>query len=1088
MIMMMASSASSSLVAASDEDDRVSANGFSPDDNYNINNSSIRHLEEGRQHNKNDNSKDGCSTAAVEESSARQLDTSDVSSSQREAVALLAFNKARFEQHKSSSSSSSTSGRIVIGGTSKNNISSRTTATTSSSSASVMLPSDFRTPQNLTNNDDGVHKNNASKTEEAPSKPPRQHSPGGSSNNTANDIDEISLNSDDLQNTGGFDGSMSSDFLKEESSNKLKTNNNRHRPNSSSHSNSSSNNRLYGSRKSNNFSHSNGNNDDNNHHHNGRRIKNNYKSSSDNNNIKTTVTTVGHGRRIRHSSSSITSTGSSESNNHNNGTKIMSSLSGLSLSGLFNPISKRRQQQQQRNTTASSSPLHSSSATTSYNNKSFGLVRNNNGKQEQMQQQQQRLRQLHHQQNESINHNSSFDNSSWKGSSATGSILNPMKKNHSRVSWQIRHEDLEEELALSLPGGGGGGAAAAASKPNINNTSSSSSKKNSSWTITDLESLMTNSPTIGGCGDSSGSGGDALFQIGSSSAKSVLTPIEQQLWASMLQLATLNEVNGDHVGGTDYSLPAKSIQDAMSLAAAAVLQTDPIVGGDASPRGTKGVKPSSRSGTDGDRVESMELNRAKSSAAPTIEESSSLNQHPLQSSSPLPSQAPPPQLSTEITLPSTEVAVTTLAYQEVEDYRERLRRKREEMEGIDSSFTSQQQQPSPTDLNAILLENATNINNAVLLQRALYALRIHRGSLTGGNNAIDASSNVIGDASGDRTTSSTSDDQNPSRSNSLLCIRSRSEHSGLDQLALNHFLTLSSSVRSSGTAGSGSNNNSTWGGAAQAAAASLAGNDQPPSPFSSIVGQQRHSDLVTPQVGAYHQNEPAPLLFRRTFAHPNRRENRQATRRATLDILQRQRMSNATDGSSVGEEEEQQYQPHYQNDGSLEVDLVGSLNSDHQSNNEQSENMDEEFANSLQYSPTHHHTAADNSSITAQVTPYNPDDEGYNRRLLGTLLESTQSQQSTSSMNSNPRNILLTAQASVRRQSLRARQMIHAVLVSDEVVQAVEAEHIPNGDRIVFPNDLEQMDMMEELLEEKEEEVRMTEERYRRREQFGWLL
>eukprot|EP00984_Skeletonema_dohrnii_P017322 scaffold7864_cov122-Skeletonema_dohrnii-CCMP3373.AAC.12 len=146
--------------------------------------------------------------------------------------------------------------------------------------------------------------------------------------------------------------------------------------------------------------------------------------------------------------------------------------------------------------------------------------------------------------------------------------------------------------------------------------------------------------------------------------------------------------------------------------------------------------------------------------------------------------------------------------------------------------------------------------------------------------------------------------------------------------------------------------------------------------------------------------------------------------------------------------------------------------------------MDEAFANTLQYPPSH--SDAPENSITAQVTPYNPD-ESYNRRHLGTLLESTQSQQSTSSTNTD-RRALFGAQSSVRRQSRRALQMIQAVLVSDEIVEAVEAEHIPNGeDGFLFPNDLERMDMMEELLEEKEEEARMIEDRYRRRERV-WMV
>jgi len=90
----------------------------------------------------------------------------------------------------------------------------------------------------------------------------------------------------------------------------------------------------------------------------------------------------------------------------------------------------------------------------------------------------------------------------------------------------------------------------------VRTSSSNSSKRNSSWTITDLECL-TNSPP-GAIGSGNGGGGDAssLFQIGSysCSARSILTPEEQQLWTSMLQLAnlssaTLNEVSCSGGGG-----------------------------------------------------------------------------------------------------------------------------------------------------------------------------------------------------------------------------------------------------------------------------------------------------------------------------------------------------------------------------------------------------------------------------------------------------------------------------------------------------------------------------------------------------------
>lgn len=1043
----------------------LSSSGFEDHDHLNMfaaaandgnDNNSLQLLEEGLSDN------------IIDESSGAQQQQND--RSQQEAVALLAFNKA-FEQNKSSSSSSS----LSIDASSENNTPSRTAT---SSSASAILQASHG---GIIHKDDSTH---ATIKVEAPSSKPMQHSPGSNDNND-ND-DDISLNSADLQSPGGFDGSMSiSDFLMDDNSPP--------KPNNSHHTHGSS--QFDGSSKSS-FN-----------------IDKTFKSSNVNN-IK------GGARRIqqhRHSSS-ITSTGSSgvvgESSNHSNSSnKFMSSLSGL-----FKPISKRRreQHQQQREQqvfqgNTAISPL--SSLATSYDTKSFGLIRNNatsRQKQLHQQQQQQRLRQQQQQHDNN-------DSNSWKGSSAlsittcnstTGnsSILNPLKKKHSRVSWQIRDDDLEKDLSFATAGGSK--PSFFGSKPSFFGSSSNSSaatpssrpsKRNSSWTITDLECL-TNNNSPNNIAEGGGGGYEGDDSSSSQFQKSILTPEEQHLWASMLQLANMsgttlsNDVNGGKVSSGDTVdaleessalTKTKSIQDAMNVAAAAILQTDAAMG-----RDTVGDDA-----LDGDRVEGMTmiLSRGKSLAAPV--EGSSLN-NPPRSASPPSSQAPPPQqppsLSTDIT-PATAVTVTTLAYQEVEEYRERLRRKREEMEGIDSSSSSQQQQQQqqeqspPTelsDLNSLLLENATNINNAVLLQRALYALRIHRGSLMDGNNAIDTSSNnnnVNGDAS----------DQPTSLSR---CRFSRSEHSGLDHLALNHLLTLSSSVRSSGTAGSGSgrNSNSTWRTAAQAAAASLTRSSQPPSPPPAVSTaadnvQRRHTLLGT-QPGAYCDPNPAPLLFRRTFANPNRRESRQAARRNTLDALNSQRTSNATtdSGSSVGYQQQQQDQ---QNQPQLQHRRTSSLDSGPSSaanNNDSENNMDEEFANTLQYPPTHND--APENSITAQVTPYNPD-ESYNRQHLGTLLESTQSQQSTSSINTHTdRRALFGAQSSFRRQSRRALQMIQAVLVSDEIVEAVEAEHIPNGeDGFLFPNDLERMDMMEELLEEKEEEARMIEDRYRRRERV-WMV
>eukprot|EP00984_Skeletonema_dohrnii_P017323 scaffold7864_cov122-Skeletonema_dohrnii-CCMP3373.AAC.13 len=910
----------------------------------NGNDNSLQLLEEGLSDNIIDN------PTHDNESSCAQQQQHD--RSQQEAVALLAFNKA-FEQNKSSSSSSSTSS-INIGASSKHNTPSRTaTSLSSSSSASAILQASHG---GIIHTDGGKNDStHATIKVEAPFSKPMQHSSDSTANDDNNDDDDISLNSADLQSPGGFDGSMSiSDFLMDDSP---KPNNT---PNGSS--------QLFDDGNSSSKSSFN--------------IDKTFKSSNVNN--------IKMGGRIRHSRS-ITSTGSSGGGGESNHNKFMSSLSGL-----FKPISKRRreqhQQQQQQQVfqgNTAISPL--SSSATSYDTKSFGLIRNNNtSRQKQLHQQRLRQQQQQHDNNDSNN-----NNNSWKGSSAlsittscnstTGnsSILNPLKKKHSRVSWQIRDDDLEKDLSFATAGGSK--PSFFGSKPSFFGSSSNSnsattpsprpSKRNSSWTITDLECLTNNSPDniaeggVGGYeGDDSSS---SQFQIGSSSAKSILTPEEQHLWASMLQLANMsgttisNDVNGGKVSSGGDTVDAleestaltktKSIQDAMNVAAAAILQTDAAMGRDAV----------GDAASDGDLVEGMTLSRGKSLAAPI--EGSLLN-HPPRTSSPSSSQAPPPpqqppSLSTDIT-PATAVTVTTLAYQEVEEYRERLRRKREEMEGIDSSssFSSQQQQQQqsspPTelsDLNSLLLENATNINNAVLLQRALYALRIHRGSLMDGNNAIDTSnnnSNVNGDAS----------DQPTSLSRSRF---SRSEHSGLDHLALNHLLTLSSSVRSSGTAGSGSgrNSNSTWRTAAQAAAASLT-RSQPPSPSASTDDVQRRHTLLETQPGAYSDPNPAPLLFRRTFANPNRRESRQAARRNTLDALHSQRTSNATtdSGSSLGyqQQQDQQIQPQLQHRRTSSLDSGAG-------------------------------SAANNNDIT----PYNPD-ESYNRRHLGTLLESNTTSTATS--------------------------------------------------------------------------------------------
>mmetsp|Transcript_16587 Transcript_16587/g.27078 ORF Transcript_16587/g.27078 Transcript_16587/m.27078 type:complete len:1028 (+) Transcript_16587:56-3139(+) len=1008
MIMMASASSGSGL----ENHDHAHNMMFAPpavstDDNIGNDNNLLRRLEEGRRD---------------------KLKTDSSNRSQQEAVALRAFNEACSSRTHSSSSSASA---VLLATPSHKGIN-RHRGGTNIDSPPQQKP-------------------------EAPISKSTQLSPGSSPNTPDDNEDEVSLDPEDLQNPGGYEDSMSINDLLTESPPQPK-NNNSQRTNSSSDQFDGGGKNSF-NRNSNSI--------------NIRQAGNNDKKSSNSNNIKMAA-------RIRHASS-VTSTGSSSSisNQH----KFMSSLSGL-----FQPISKRKRREEQHHQhdqmqQRKATPPFSSSA--SFDHKSFGLIRNNNRKQKQ------RLREQHH---DSSNHNNS-----WKGSSAfsintcnskdtstSNSILNPMKKKHSRVSWQLRDGDLDKEL-LSFGTTAAAGAGSGSSKPSyLNNDNHAATKRNSSWTVTDLECL-TNSPIIPGGGDDSGGceGDDAssLLQIGASSIRSNLTPEEQQLWASMLQLAnlstataptaTLNEGGGDHDGDTVGALEespsltkTKSVQDAMNLAAAAILQTDAAAARFGECDVAVGDAP------DGSRVEDMALGRKGEDSDEPIEGL------PNQSQPPVPLSQPSPPLSTEIT-PATAVTVTTLAYQEVEEYRERLRRKREEMEGIDYSDSQQQQESSPTelnDLNALLMENATNINNAVLLQRALYALRIHRGSLMDNNTVIDTSNNSVNN--------SVNVDESDRRTS--FSRFSRSEHSGLDQLALNHLISISSSMRSSGTGGSG--RTSSLRTAAQAAAASVS-RSQPPSPSASIYAPQRRHTETYAQVGAHHQNEPAPLLFRRTFGNPNRREQRRASRRATINALHSQRRSNTTDsGSSAGNQQDQQAQQHQPQPDHRRISSLDSgagsttdSNSDHQSNSDESENMDEEFANTLEYPPSHND--AQENSIAARVTPYNAD-EGYNRRHLGTLLESTQSQQSTSSLVSNPRTALLTAQASVRRQSLRALQMIQAVLVSDEVIEPVEAEQITAS---LFPHDLEGMDMLEELLEEKEEEVRMIEHRYRRRERV-WMV
>ena len=909
------------------------------------------------------------------------------------------------------------------------------------------------------------------------------------------DDENISLNSEDLLNAGGFDGSMTiSDF-------QLDQQQQQHRQQRSLHGSSQHNNDITGSRHNDSslqrLAHHRQKKKYDCHYHHSNGSSNNSQTKQrlrEEGGVEVPPTTIAanekrSNHRIRNSSS-ITSFESAS--------KLVSSISGI-----FNPIPKRRQQQQQ-------------------------------------QQSRPQNRQLRRESSSSLH---SITTQNTMNSIMRKKKQHPLNASSNRVSWQLRNGD--EELANELLAATGKESTSWANAiigGNSNNkndrqstttatrrttSSPKSSKRNSSWTIADLEEGLLRG--------SLNSDESPVFHIGGSgllggggSAQSILTPDEQQLWASMLQLATSTTTmktdieDGGGVSNTEASsskissldnnmaksMDRKVVQEAMNLAAAAILQTSVELGHDDECEaagvdndacwygGVKGMKgkvkgdsssssssPPRRSSDGGDEVEDGNKSSAATDVPPTEEGPSLLNQSsPLSQASTQQQHATRPISPTEIT-PATAVAVTTLAYQEVEDYRARLRRKREEMEGIDSPFTSQQRQQQQQteqlgDLNELLLENATNINNAVLLQRALYALRIHRGSLA----AADGNANNVVDSSDHTAAASIS--VSPSRNNSFIRT-SRSEHTGLDQLALDHFLNTFSSVQSSATSRTGSGGlgsprppsntasiNSSW---TAGTGNTIINNNQ----FSRAM-ERRHTEADAQQPGAYHLNEPAPLLFRRTFAHPNRRQNRADQRRSTMDSLNLERASQLERTSQHSGSSTPQQQRHQRNRTSSLDSGSGSLNSSHPSNlhDASSEhNIDEGFfANTLQYSPTSNNSAAD-TYITAQVTPHNPPDDGYNRRHLGTLLESNQSQQSNSSISSNPRNLLLTAQASVRRQSLRARQMIQAVLVSDEIVEADRIHDDGGDENMIFPR----------LLEEKEEEVRVMEERYRRRERV-WMV
>jgi len=257
---------------------------------------------------------------------------------------------------------------------------------------------------------------------------------------------------------------------------------------------------------------------------------------------------------------------------------------------------------------------------------------------------------------------------------------------------------------------------------------------------------------------------------------------------------------------------------------------------------------------------------------------------------------------------TTAAAVTRLVYQEVEDYRTRLQRKRASMEEMYGKCNSTDEATSNAasstssredELNELLQENATNISNALLLQRALYTLGIHNS---------ESNRNLVRGASGDDNSI-----QESATSNTASMPRAHSEHTGINRMAINHLLTLSGTTPKKSTppvinSSISSGSNAQWGTSIPPFNSSNTSNPsttsqrrrftyqegpEPPVRDEAAFQAQRRAS----QVGAYQSNEPAPLLFRRTFnaSAPNRRATRDEARRNTLQALA---MENAAEAAA----------------------------------------------------------------------------------------------------------------------------------------------------------------------------------------------
>ena len=545
---------------------------------------------------------------------------------------------------------------------------------------------------------------------------------------------------------------------------------------------------------------------------------------------------------------------------------------------------------------------------------------------------------------------------------------------------------------------------------------------------------------------------------------------------------------------------------------------------------------------------------------------------------------------------TTSAAVTRLVYQEVEDYRTRLQRKRASMEMMEAGSTAAtsnnnisgsngraSSSSQAEELNELLLENATSISNALLLQRALYSLGIHAsdtrpaGAVTGndgGNSASRTSSN------GSQGGASMNVGDNPNAT----IPRAHSEHTGINRMALNHLRqTLSGSGTTPTRRESPStntnitssspppeSNNAQWNTFSSATASNNSSNSS--NPFTAMFNRRRftyqegaepaQTVASPPQIGAYHSNEPAPLLFRRTFNAnaPNRRASRAEARRNTLETLAmedtarevsasaatRNRSCPATmfetdifdDDNSSSSSEDGTYarspsltdQANVRNSSSTIVVSNTTLASPPTTTSSNSNNV----------SPTGQSAGLTSSSYQgssfrpASIAPT----QTSNRPRVGSQLSSTTTNRSslisstntresirsigwndleeqlsntnlnesdgTPTNNNNSNSSELSRQglrsylmASVRRQSYNSRRMIQAILVSDEIVEAIDCSTHENNNN----NDVEmeggeeqqseiqaRLAMMEELLEEQDEEQRRILERYYQRERILIVL